>query len=769
MTIRTEIFRLGLIAIIVVWLGTPTIFAAEGDSEGVLEEVIVTAQKREQALIDTPISMTALSGSTLDDLNITDVLKVGKFAPNVMVIKSPNSSTGTYPSIRGGHAANPAITYESSVGIYLNGAFIGKNMGSLFDVVDIERIEILRGPQGTLYGKNTTGGAINIITRTPSGEGGGSMKLTVGENGRQIVKLNMSPVSNGPFKMSFGLRKEDYDGWIDNTADPLGSFFAAPAPSNDGFGIKDDLAGILSINYSNENFDLSYYYDFNDLDRTNEFYQVTRITPFGIQDSSPAALAALGPYSLAFLGMAQYSCITGCQKRQDSGSNNDALRDDGEGDGHSLIMTWDMGSYELKSTTTRREFEVHDILDHDASPLPIARTQRDIDYEALSQEIQLSGVNSDGSSHWVLGYYHFEDDGYTNNPQEFLMVFGPGGLKYDSQYGLETDSDAIYGQVDWSPASAPSWTYTLGARYTKEEKTGERIFRILQDASIPAPMPLAVVPYTQAVEDFSDSIFNIIIAKQLNENTNFYAKRSEGWKAGSFNGETSSQAVFVNAFKPQSTTSMEFGLKSRFAEGKGAFNLAVFQDTHEDKQEFIFLATNAAESIVMNFAEQEINGVEAELYFQASPNLYFQASIGTLDAEYNEAKDDNGNDVSSTFAHPFVPEVTTMFTLDYNFGSGPRGTSGLRIDAYSNDGYSSFPDPNDAEVVKTPSHELIDVRLYLNDFQLGDNMTADISIWGTNVTDEEYPYTGYDFGGFGWTGEMFNDPAEYGVDFTIRW
>ena len=232
-------------------VGISTIYAADEES-GVLEEVIVTAQKREQALVDTPISMTAISGSTLDDLNITDVLDIGKFSPNVLLIKSPNSSTGIYPSIRGGHAANPAITYESSVGVYLNGAFIGKNMGALFDVVDVERIEILRGPQGTLYGKNTTGGAINIISRTPSGEGGGSVKLTAGENGRKIVKLNLSPASSGPVKMSLALRKEEYDGWIDNTADPLGSFFASPAPSNDGFGIKDDLAGMLTINYSNE-------------------------------------------------------------------------------------------------------------------------------------------------------------------------------------------------------------------------------------------------------------------------------------------------------------------------------------------------------------------------------------------------------------------------------------------------------------------------------------------------------------------------------------
>ena len=763
--------------VVMVFLGSLSysgiITSAEAD--GTLEEIIVTAQKRDQSVIDTPIALTALSGSMLDDMNLTDILNLGKFAPNLNIMKSPNSATGTFPSMRGGAAPNPAIAYESSVGIYLNGAFIGKNMGSLFDIVDIERIEILRGPQGTLYGKNTTGGAINIISKSPSGEGGGSVKLTVGENGRRIVKANFSPASSGPLKMSLGVRKEDYDGWIDNVADHLNNYFASPpplaAPSNDGFGQKDDTAVMLSVNYTSDNFNLDYFFDSNDLDRTNEFYQVTTITPFGIMDPSPAAVAALGPWGLSFLGMAQYSCQSGCKDRQTSGSNDSALRDDGESDGHSLIMTWDMGTYDIKSTTTRRTFEVHDILDHDASPIQIARTQRDLDYESFSQEIQLTGVNQAGNVNWVVGYYHFEDEGSAYNPQEFLMVFGPGGQKYDSQYGTETDSDAIYGQFDWSPESSPSWTYTLGARYTKEEKVGKRTFGILQNTDIPSfLLPLYTIPAgTEASEDFSDSIFNFIVSKQVNENLNVYFKRSEGWKAGAFNGESSDIVVATTAFKPQSTTSLEFGLKSKFADGKGAFNLAVFQDTHEEKQEFIFLATNAAESIVMNFGEQEISGIEAELYYQATPNLYFQASIGTMDAKYNSAFDDSGNDVSNTFRHPYTPDMSSMFTVDYNFGAGAMGTPGIRIDAYHSDSYVHFPDTYDAMKTETPSHDIIDIRIYMNDFSLGDNMTADLSIWGRNVADEEYPYVGYDFGAFGWTGQFFNDPAEFGVDFTIRW
>ena len=765
--------KFGLFSLILsLGIGISAIYADEAD--GTLEEIIVTAQKRDQAVIDTPIALTALSGSMLDDLNMTDITNVGKFAPNLHIISASNSVTGAQVTIRGGATANLAISYESSVGIYLNGAFIGKGMGSIFDIVDIERIEVLRGPQGTLYGKNTTGGAVNIISKSAAGDGSGSAKFTLGENGRRIAKVNFSPTSNGPMKFSFGFRKEDYDGWADNIADPLNSPFAdqvSPAPSNDGFNMRDDTAVFLTMNYEKDNFNLDYYYDANEMDRTGNLTQVTHITPFGIMDPSPAAVAALGQFGLSFLGMAQYSCVTGCKKRQTVASHNNASRDDGESDGHSLIMNWDMGSYDIKSITTRRTFEVNDSLDHDNSPIAIARTQRDIEYEATSQEIQLTGVNQAGNVNWVAGYYHYEDEGWTDNPQEYLMVFGPGGQKYDSQYGVETDADAIYAQFDFSPESSPSWTYTLGARYTKEEKTGQRIFGILQNSTIPSfLLPLYPIPAgTESSEDFSNTIVNFIVSKQVNENLNLYFKRSEGWKAGAYNGETSDLYAATNAFLPQSTTSLEFGLKSTFGEGKGAFNLAVFQDTHEDKQEFIFLATNAAESVVTNFGEQEMSGVEAELYYQATPNLFLAVSIGTLDPKYNEAFDGNGKDVKDIYQHPFAAEFTSMVTVDYSFGAGARGTPGIRLDAYHSDEYTSFPDVYPSIVTRSAPHDLIDIRLYLNDFALGDNMTADLALWGKNVKDAEYSYTGYDFGGFGWTDNLFNSPADYGLDFTIRW
>ena len=151
-------------------------------SAGGIEEVVVTAQKREQSLQDTPIALTAITASTIDDLDIKNVVDMAGISPNVMLVETPSNNTAATIAMRGGVTINPAITWEPTVGVYLDGVYLGKTQGAIFDVVDLERVEILRGPQGTLYGRNTLGGAINLITQRPNGSGV-ETKLTLGNYG----------------------------------------------------------------------------------------------------------------------------------------------------------------------------------------------------------------------------------------------------------------------------------------------------------------------------------------------------------------------------------------------------------------------------------------------------------------------------------------------------------------------------------------------------------------------------------------------------------
>ena len=159
-----------------------SIFLSTAAFSQALEEVVVTAQKTEASLQDTPIAVTAVTEATIKDLNIKNVVDMQGIAPNVMLLPAPANNTGASLAIRGGVAMNPAITWEPSVGTYLDGVYVGKTQGAIWDLVDLERVEILRGPQGTLYGRNTLAGAVNFISKKPSGEGmsGG---LTLGNYG----------------------------------------------------------------------------------------------------------------------------------------------------------------------------------------------------------------------------------------------------------------------------------------------------------------------------------------------------------------------------------------------------------------------------------------------------------------------------------------------------------------------------------------------------------------------------------------------------------
>ena len=182
-----------------------------------IEEIIVTAQKREERLQDVPIAISAVTVEQIEARGIDNVLDLRTLAPNLMVSKYPNSNVVSQIAIRGGVTVNAAMYWEPSTAMYLDGVYLGKAVGSVFEVVDIERIEVLRGPQGTLYGRNTMAGAVNLITRKPSGEFGGTASFEVGDYGHHVEKVTFDMPKMGIARMSFGARSENRDGLVDLT------------------------------------------------------------------------------------------------------------------------------------------------------------------------------------------------------------------------------------------------------------------------------------------------------------------------------------------------------------------------------------------------------------------------------------------------------------------------------------------------------------------------------------------------------------------------
>lgn len=185
-----------------------------------LEEIIVTAQKREERLQDVPLSITAISGAQLEARGIDGIEGLNALAPNLAFKTNPTSNLASTVSLRGSSSSQPAIWMDPLVGLYVDGVYIGKSQGSVFDVIDMERVEILRGPQGTLFGRNTEGGAVSIVTRKPSGQWSGSASLDFGNLGRSVARVALDLPRFGIASISLGYRKEDQDGWAKNATGP---------------------------------------------------------------------------------------------------------------------------------------------------------------------------------------------------------------------------------------------------------------------------------------------------------------------------------------------------------------------------------------------------------------------------------------------------------------------------------------------------------------------------------------------------------------------
>jgi iron complex outermembrane receptor protein len=425
-------------------MALPLAFAisVNAQSAGVLEEVVVTAQKKEENLQDTPIAITAITESTIDDLNLANVVDLAGMAPNVHIINTPSNNTAATIAMRGGVTINPAITWEPTVGMYLDGVYIGKGQGSIFDVVDLERVEILRGPQGTLYGRNTLGGAINLITKKPSGSGTSS-KLTIGNYGLKQGQLigDYSLGENVFAKLS--LNQKVRNGYVGNAASP---YQAAQGVVPNSTSSHEELD---TIDSKGMKFSLLFDGDDTSINLTIDRTQQKNIPPFAqLTNTIPNWSAAFGVGASAQTGGLKLWPIElfANESRQDVAHINTQTLETSVVSGQSFTLTHDLGIGELKAIWSKRKVDWDDVLDLDGGPFPVAETERHTKYSAETLEIQLSG--SSDSLEYVIGYYKLKDDAYTANPQSY---FG-GGSAIAQNYSGTSDANAFFGQVTWSVA-----------------------------------------------------------------------------------------------------------------------------------------------------------------------------------------------------------------------------------------------------------------------------------------------------------------------------
>ena len=700
-----------------------------------LEEVVVTAQKTESSLQDTPIAITAITEGTIRDLNIKNVVDLQGIAPNVMLLPAPANNTGASLAIRGGVAMNPAITWEPSVGTYVDGVYMGKTQGGIWDLVDLERVEVLRGPQGTLYGRNTLAGAVNFISKKPSGDGV-SGALTIGNYGLKQGRLIADFEIGEDIFAKLVMHNKVRDGFVKNQPGPYQP--AQGVVPNNTNPITKELDTINSkgfkfqIYYAGDKTDVDLSFDWTDQDNTPPHPQLGNMADWWADAVGFGASPATGGLEVAPLH--KYDRLG----RDSYTSLDNEMYETSVVEGWHLKITRQTGIGELKLTLAERELDWSDQLDMDGTPHYIFHTARHTAYSSKTVELQLTGSNDFMS--YVAGYYQFSDDAFTANPQSGFL----GGFSIDQKYSGGGDAKAFYAQATFDIGDKTD--LTVGTRKTEEDKKGYASYSGFWTVD-------------QQRSD-SNTSNTFILAHQLTEQTNIYAKMADGFKAGGYNTEASNPVQAGQGYGPELIESVEFGLKGRYMDNRLTLNAAFFDNEHKDMQVAYFTAEQAAASVVLNNSADQ-SGFELEAVALLSDTLQFTLNYGSLDSEYTESV--LAPDGFSPDLFPYAPESMIFASLEKDFGNYRMRLDHSRIGEHNAFPYSRL-DPRSA-LTYVEKRAITDFRLLMSPM---DNL--DLTFWIKNLTDESYVVNMIPFGpGFGQlTLDFYGHPRTIGMDLYYK-
>lgn len=770
-------------------------------AEAKLEEVIVTAQKRAEKLQDVPISITAISGAQLENRGIEGGAALTGLAPNLQVNKSPGNSMISQISIRGSVVGQPAIYMEPAVGMYVDGVYIAKSQGSLFEMLDLERVEVLRGPQGTLFGRNTMAGAISFVTRKPSGQWSGAASLDIGNFGRHVERVSLDLPKMGITSINLGFRNEYAKGWMKND-------------SGNDQGSTDRQAWRLAANFDiSRDLKVDYKYDHTEADEgqyPTTLYSlrgsgspslpgVTTLLAYGQRFASfpVPALTAMGNRIIGYANtMAGY--IPGNERPNsvstDPGSSNYQRL---QVDGHALTAAYDLNpTNTLKYIGSFRKMYLADRIDLDGTPANLIMTGRETNVRSFSHEFQWIG-NTDRLN-YVAGFYLFKEDGNTIGGQHIDITPPPANNKFVA-YRTTSDAKALYGQLDYRATDA--LTLSAGLRRTTEEKTNDANqwatvgYRgpFLSSILPVAPGATAIQPWVHAAASFSATTPSFSAAYKINEGLNVYARMAKGFKSGGFSGEVPDLTGVTTPFNPEKSTTFEVGVKSSFADGKAQVNASLFQNKITDMHTTRLLPGTTS-SVVSNAGKATMEGLELEGVFLPADGWKIQGSYGYLKAKVEEFMDYPYNTTTAALAGvstttlintagnrvmPYAPKHTFNMSVDGRLAKTAWGTLRGIVDytytaafyAYSSNISYTVANAGQsgtlADINKMPALGLVNARLMLTNIPLGGPGQADASIWVKNLTDEKKIVNLIDFSFF--QNAFWTPPRTYGVSLSYKW
>ncbi|MEQ8262755.1 TonB-dependent receptor [Pseudohaliea sp.] len=735
-----------------------------------LEEVIVSARRREESMQDTPISMSAYGRDDIDNMVVGDIRDLAKFSPNVQLdaasaIGGSGSSSTIF--IRGVGQTDFLITTDPGVGMYLDGVYIARSVGGVLDLLDVERVEVLRGPQGTLFGRNTIGGAVNITTGRPSGELAGSVRVRGGNRDRRDLQGFLDvPILEDELNGRISVSSKTIDGYAEQTL------------TGRELGNEDKLIFRGSLDWTpRDDFNLFLSADYTDVEESG----AAIFTP---EINGGADLAGLyNAFVAAPQGLAYDSSWLATEKYATNGTG--PAISEVEVLGLTAVAEWSLSdTVVLKSITGYREMDALFGRDADGSPLQYVETLQTQDQEQLSQEFHLSGSSFNAALDWMVGIYYFDENATDFNEVRIAVGlydalealptsldnlamgnFGapptpgvPGGPGNPVNDGLDIDIDAYnevnnesyaaFGQADYHLSQELS--VSLGVRYTKDDK--EFIVEHLRNNAGTFVAGPATVD-----SSWDDVNFRVGAQYRPSDTALLYASVATGFKSGGFNGRPL-DGFAVQSFDPETVTAYEAGFKSEFLERTLRLNGAVYFNDYEDIQLTILTATPEGNFtfITENAAQAEIFGFELETVWVPIPSFQLNIALGYTDAEYVDL--DPGATITTDTRFPKTPEWTAALGAQYLFDLGDLGYLRVRADAAYRDDYF-----NDAENAPEIAQEAFTVLDAVAAFE-GRSGDWALGVYGKNLTDEYYIQAGdSDLGALGYSEGYVGPRREYGV------
>lgn len=722
-------------------LVTPMAVLAQEASAG-LDDIIVTAERRETRLQQTPISVVALSGEALAQRGVSNLTDLATSAPNLTAQGSPaGGSSGGQFFIRGVGQFDFIVTQEPSVGLYIDGVYIGRTAGAALDLVDIDRIEVLRGPQGTLFGRNTTGGAVQIISRKPGANLGASGELTLGSRKRFDVKLSADiPLVDDILTSNIAFASYQQDG------------YGRRIVTGKRTGDRDTLAGRAQFALEASD-DLRFLLAFDGSRRRGAPGVETLI---GIDLASPLSAPAVA-YNDALIaqGFTPIGPAFIASNRLNSYATHDKS-DDYDVFGTSLTAEWDLGSVRLKSITAYRSLEADTGADFDATPYPFLEQDIEDDQDQISQELQLSGTAFQDRLRWIGGLFY-----YRERAKQFqdIILFqpvtrtGPGAYDFVGAGGLNqlalndqtTKSYAAFAQADYQFTDQLSMT--AGLRYSEERKS------LLSSVGIGAPDNI------RAPSRVSNTWHNLSPKLSLQYRpTNdilVYGSVSRGFRSGGFNGRATTPTP-PNSYGQENIWAYEGGLKSEWLDRRLRFNLSGFYYDYKDYQGTKIELLNIE---VGNIASVELWGFEAELSAVPADGLRLEAAVGRLAQKIGAVDPGAVITINANTRLINTPKWTANLGGQYDVALGSLGDLSFRADA-SYRTTTEFLLPN-LPGERQGGYWLLNGRVGL---ALPGSQWK-LEAYGLNLTDKRYKVYAQNQIGFGTavTIARYGRPREFGV------